>query len=126
MVDEPLMRAISEKTNLSIETVRELLERGWSYEEMLDAPPRWIHPVVKLKSIRRAVPETKTFDESLKDQLVSVCVELTDAIEVILREYPDAYKMRYHNGDYILHPLLAGKAQALAALANLSREEDRG
>lgn len=61
MVDEPLMRAISEKTNLSIETVRELLERGWSYEEMLDAPPRWIHPVVKTQKHKTGCSRNENF-----------------------------------------------------------------
>lgn len=48
---EARLRAISEKTNLSTDTINELLTKGWQYEETLGAPARWIHPVVKLRSV---------------------------------------------------------------------------
>lgn len=43
--------AIAIKTNLSLATCKELLSKGWTYEEVLNQPARWVSPVAKIERI---------------------------------------------------------------------------
>lgn len=45
----PYVWVIVRKTNLPFQTVRSLLIRGWKFEEGVDAPSRWVAPIVPAK-----------------------------------------------------------------------------
>lgn len=51
-VEPTAVWAITKKTGLRYNTVHNLLRNGWTYEEALDQPPRWIHPIARMKEVR--------------------------------------------------------------------------
>lgn len=51
-VPNPFVWTLVKKTGLRFATIRNLLVNGWSYEETMDQPPRWVSPVARLKEIK--------------------------------------------------------------------------
>lgn len=51
-VDNRFVWKLTKRTGLRFATVRNLLVNGWTYEEKLDKPARWISPLARLESIK--------------------------------------------------------------------------
>lgn len=51
-VNNKAVWALSKKTGLRFQTVRNLLVNGWSYEEKIDCVPRWVHPSAQLPILK--------------------------------------------------------------------------
>ena len=43
------VKELAQDCGLSVETVTELLTKGWSYVTTLDQPPRWDHPIARME-----------------------------------------------------------------------------
>lgn len=48
-VTEKAIQEVSTRTGLSHSTVEDLLMKGWTYEEKIDEPPKWLHPMFRVK-----------------------------------------------------------------------------
>lgn len=51
-VDQRVVWELTKKTGLRPATVRNLLVNGWTYQEELNTPPCWIHPVARLEEVQ--------------------------------------------------------------------------
>jgi len=51
-VDNKFVWAVVKKTGLRFSTVRNLLVNGWTYEEKLNEPSRWVSPLARLESLK--------------------------------------------------------------------------